>query len=46
MKIPIKQRKSKLPIAVRRISPQQLCEEQLNRINERIRNINANLRSI
>lgn len=45
MKISIKQYKTKDSVAVRRISPQQLCEEQLARISERISNINKSLRS-
>lgn len=45
MKIPIKQYKTKDFVVVRRISPQRLCEEQLERINNRIKNINASMRS-
>lgn len=44
MKISIKQYKTKIPVVVRRITPQQLCEEQLARISERISNINKSLR--
>lgn len=46
MKISIQQYKTKIPIVVRRITPQQLCEEQLARITQRISNINNNLRSV
>lgn len=45
MKVSIKQYKTKDAVVVRRISPQQLCEEQLARISQRIKNINTSLRS-
>lgn len=46
MKISIKQYQTKTPILVRKITAQQLCEEQLSRINQLITNINNDLRGV
>lgn len=46
MNISIKQHKKTISIPVRYITPQEMCEEQLMRINARISGINKSLRGL